>query len=63
MVLDPDSGDQKINIGLNWSDYPQYVTCNDITLDCSPGPDMCILCYCPTEERSFSAVKSLFGRD
>lgn len=55
-----------VRIGPNSSqdpDYPQYVTCNDMTFDCEPGPDMCILCYCLTEERGFSAVKSLFGRD
>ena len=41
-------------------DFPQYVTCNDVTLDCEVGPDLCVACTVPNGETSFSKVKSLY---
>ena len=44
-------------------DFPQYVTCNDGRKDCAVGPVLIFdLLPLPTDEKSFSSIKSLFHR-
>ena len=62
-VVFPGFGGGYVKIGPNTSqnpDFPVYVTCNDITLECSPGPWLSSYCGFATEETSFSTIKSLF---
>jgi len=52
-----------VSVGPNASQSPyspRFVTCNDVTLDCAPGPDLIFEWVIPTDARSFSAIKSLY---